>query len=337
MIELSFILPMYNVSKYLNNCVASILATNLIPSSFEILFVDDESPDDSKEIAEKIIKENPKYNFKLISQRNKGLGGARNTGMDNANGNYLIFLDPDDLIVDSDLKMTLNEAESNDLEIMEFNALLISPEGEKLGEIKVKNYKEILSGVRYSNQYYCSGSACNKMYSRQFLNKFNLRFMEKVYGEDFEFNTRVFYYAQRSKGYNKVVSAFLQSPNSITRNNDVTKKIKYLEDYVKILTNLHSHFSIVPVVNWEQSKYYYSRMALINTNAFIVLLKNRFPLSYALKYRNGLAHENLLYIKYSIAIKKKNFLRKLLLSNEKIFVLTFKVNNILRGINTIPL
>ena len=68
--------------------------TNLEGDSFEIIFVDDESPDNSKIVAKDIIKMYPGYNFKLISQTNKGLGGARNTGIDNAEGDYLIFLDP---------------------------------------------------------------------------------------------------------------------------------------------------------------------------------------------------------------------------------------------------
>lgn len=332
MIELSFILPMYNVATYLNKCVNSILKTSLDPKSFEILFIDDESPDNSKEIANEIIRENPMFNFKLISQKNKGLGGARNTGIDNATGNYLIFLDPDDLIVDQDLRRTLDEAQSNNLEILEFNALLISPDGKELGRIIVKNHDKIISGVQYSNQYYCSGSACNKLYSRQFLNKYDLRFMEKVYGEDFEFNTRVFYHALRSKGYNKVVSAFLQSPNSITRNNDLDKKIKYLEDYVKILTNLKSYFSSVPALTLQSKVYYHSRMALINTNSFIIILKNRLSLDYALKYRQKIAKDNLLFIKSKTIIKKKELVRVILFSNEKMFKLTFKMNNIFRGI-----
>ncbi len=325
---------MYNVADYLNKCVNSVLNTNLDPASFEIIFVDDESPDSSKEIASIIMRENPRYNFKLVSQKNKGLGGARNTGIDNASGNYLIFLDPDDFIVDTDLRKTIHEAHSNNLEILEFNALLISPEGKDLQKVKVKNHENVLSGVQYSNQYYCSGSACNKLYSLQFLNKYNLRFMEKVYGEDFEFNTRAFYHALRSKGCNKVVSAFLQSPNSITRNNDVSKKIKYLEDYVKILTNLQTYFSKLPALTLESNKYYHSRMALINTNSFILILKNRFSLNFAVQYRNRLASSNLLYIKRNTMVKKKNLLRMFLFSNKNMFVLAFKINSMLRGIKS---
>src|SRR5690606_2934082 len=195
MIELSFILPMYNVENYLNKCVKSILNTNLNPTSFEIIFVDDQSPDNSKGVAKKLISDHSNYSFKLISQKNKGLGGARNTGIDNADGNYLIFLDPDDLIVDQDMRRTIHEAQSNNLDVLEFNALLINPEGKELGKVEVKDHANIHSGIRYSNNFYCSGSACNKLYSRKFLNRFGLRFLEKVYGEDFEFNTRVFYHA----------------------------------------------------------------------------------------------------------------------------------------------
>jgi glycosyltransferase involved in cell wall biosynthesis len=327
---------MYNVAGYLTKCVDSVLKTNLDPKSFEIIFIDDESPDNSKEIANRIIVENAGYNFKLISQRNKGLGGARNTGIDSAVGRYLIFLDPDDLIVEHDMNSIVEEAQSYDLEVMEFNALLINEKGDVINRVGVKNHEDVLSGIHYSNQYYCSGSACNKLYFREFLNRHKLRFMEKVYGEDFEFNTRVFYQTLKVKGCNRVVSAFLQSPNSITRNTDISKKLKYLEDYIKILSNLKMFFSKVPPKTKEAAKYSFSRMSLINTNSFILILKNRIPSKFAIQYRNRLSNNGLLYIQNNILMKNKNLLRKYLFNNKQIFFLIIKINNILRGTVKFP-
>ncbi|WP_010517352.1 glycosyltransferase [Croceivirga radicis] len=338
MINLSIILPMYNVAGYLEKCVKSVMNTNLGGDSFEIIFVDDESPDNSKIVAKDIIKRYPEYNFKLISQTNKGLGGARNTGIDNAEGDYLIFLDPDDFIVDNNLEETLQNAKSNNLDILEFNATMVNSKGETIQTVKVNSYEKILSGIIYSNLFYCSGSACNKLYSRGFLNQFDLRFMEKVYGEDFEFNTRVFFHASRVKGLNKVVSAFLQSPNSITRNRDIDKKIKYLKDYIKILTNLKSYFSNIEVNQTSDAIIYYkSRMALINTNSFILLIKNKFPTDYALQYRKRLENDDLLFITSEIVIKKKNLVRKFLFQYQGMFFIVFKLNNIIKGTIKLPL
>ena len=81
MIKASIIIPMYNVAQYIEKCVQSVIDQNLKPGTFEVIMVNDDSPDNSLEIATSLSK---RYNFiTIISQKNKGLGGARNTGIQN--------------------------------------------------------------------------------------------------------------------------------------------------------------------------------------------------------------------------------------------------------------
>ncbi|HFD6724085.1 TPA: glycosyltransferase family 2 protein, partial [Enterococcus faecium] len=94
----SVIVPIYNVEKYLRKCVDSLLSQTL--KEIEIVLVDDGSPDASGEIADEYQK---KYsNVKTIHRENGGLGPARNTGIENATGEYVAFLDSDDW-VESDM------------------------------------------------------------------------------------------------------------------------------------------------------------------------------------------------------------------------------------------
>ena len=89
---LSIIIPVYNVEKYLHQCVDSVLAQNL--DSFEIILVDDGSPDNAGKICDEYAEKDARV--KVIHKENGGLSKARNTGIDAAEGEYIIFLDSDD-------------------------------------------------------------------------------------------------------------------------------------------------------------------------------------------------------------------------------------------------
>ena len=90
----SIIVPVYNVEQFLETCIESILHQNFI--DYEIIAVNDGSTDGSKEILEDYLKKTER--LKVIHQRNKGLGGARNTGIQTATGDYLLLLDSDDYL-----------------------------------------------------------------------------------------------------------------------------------------------------------------------------------------------------------------------------------------------
>src|SRR5690606_11351644 len=103
--NLTIIIPIYNVERYLDKCLSSIVSNNFHDFTYEVIIVDDESPDSSIDIAEKYAS---KYeNFTIFRQINKGLGGARNTGIDKANGEYVFFLDSDDYLINNKLKNVL--------------------------------------------------------------------------------------------------------------------------------------------------------------------------------------------------------------------------------------
>ena len=90
----SVVLPIYNVEKYLSRCLESVV--NQSYRKLEIILVDDESPDKCPEICDKwAAKDN---RIKVVHKKNAGLGHARNTGIENATGEYICFVDSDDYI-----------------------------------------------------------------------------------------------------------------------------------------------------------------------------------------------------------------------------------------------
>lgn len=319
MIKVSIIIPMYNVAHYLNTCIQSILDQNLKENTFEVIMVNDESPDNSLEIAKQLAS---KYSFiKVISQKNKGLGGARNFGIDQAQGNYLLFLDADDSLIPNTLNRIISIADKKNIDILEFAANLVDSYGNTIASVVTNSNNKVYNGVQYYNAIKYSGSACNKLYASAFINKYKLRFLEKIYGEDFEFNTRSFYRAQRVIAIDVVGAQFLQSPNSITRNKSKVVKDKYLQDFISILKSINN-FKQQEVDNYNNesvNNFFNERLTMVNINAFYLMFKNKYSFEEMNDFKNELISQNLLFIKHPVKIRKKEVFRKYILHNFKLF------------------
>lgn len=114
MIEISIIVPVYKVEKFLAECIDSILYQSF--KDFELLLVDDGSPDRSGEICEEYAKSDSR--IKVLHKNNGGLASARNFGLDSASGNYVIFVDSDDILADNALEILHNEIIENEADIV---------------------------------------------------------------------------------------------------------------------------------------------------------------------------------------------------------------------------
>lgn len=183
MVLLSFVIPVYNVEKYLNECIYSIskqIDDLNIKDIVEIIIVDDGSTDSSGNICEELAKEK-KY-IKVIHKENGGLAMARNTGLKIAVGKYIAFVDSDDRINMQCLANIIQWIKNTNAEICFMKAIKFFPNGkiEEFGE-KIER-KEVIGRkqkdvVRYiSTRPKFPGSACCKLYLQQFLNNNNILF-----------------------------------------------------------------------------------------------------------------------------------------------------------------
>lgn len=318
--QLSVIIPVYNVEKYIQKCIQSVLENDLNQDNFEIIIVDDQSPDKSIEIAQKIAQKHK--NIKIISQKNKGLGGARNTGISNSLGKYLLFLDSDDWYLPNTLSEILDLAIRKDLDILEFSAQGISTDGKIMYHIETET-SAILDGIKYYNKVRYMNSACNKLYKNEFLVSNNLFFLERIFIEDFEFNTRAFSKANRVCGISFLVAQFLQSEDSITRNNDDTKKTKMINDLVFVLQETKKTYNNFPKSkNSEVELFFEERMSFLVANIFYQMFKNKTKFSEFQKMKTQLKQQNLFYINHFIFQKNKNWFRKIMINNFWIFKIT---------------
>lgn len=211
--ELSIIVPVYNVEQYLEKCIKSLVNQTLDNLSYEIIIVNDGSPDNSQEI---IDKYSSKYsNIVALKKENGGLSDARNYGLDHAKGEYVAFVDSDDYVDVHMYKTMLNKAKERKFDMVVCDFKEIYSDHEVQGTSRVK--KDLLNSneVRAAmlDFYPC---AWNKIYKRELFA--NIRYKKGVWFEDVECLYRLlpivnsvgvvkktfYYYLQRSGSISKV-------------------------------------------------------------------------------------------------------------------------------------
>lgn len=116
MTDLSIIVPVHNVEKYVHTCLDSIFKQGLDDASFEVIIVNDGSTDSSMEIISDIIDQH--QNITIINQENQGLSVARNNGIAAAKGEYILMPDSDDLLIENSLKPLLDKAIETEVDIV---------------------------------------------------------------------------------------------------------------------------------------------------------------------------------------------------------------------------
>lgn len=309
--KISIIIPCYNVERYIAKCIESVYRQGLPETDFELIIINDESTDETLSSANEITKN--KDNVKIISQKNKGLGGARNTGIYYASGKYLLFLDADDHLISNVLSDLYTMAESDSLDILEFSAQGVNSTSE-VSYHQSNNSQVFSSGIEYYCKVRYMNSACNKLYRREFLVINNLMFLEQIFIEDFEFNTRCFVEVQRIKATDLLAVQFLQSENSITRNKDEVKKKKMVTDIVRVIKLTDKLYKSTPPT--EKSKIFFlERLNFLVATLFFQLVKRNASNLEVKELKTELRKEHLFYTNHPIFDFKKNLFRILLLKN----------------------
>ena len=136
---ISVIVPVYNVEKYLEECLDSIQCQTY--KNIEVLLVNDGSTDNSEEICERFCRQDSR--FHLINQENKGLSGARNRGMSESKGEFITFVDSDDVIKEDMLEQLMEQVTSEEIDIVE---CWYSNDQKELAILSPENVKIIFQG-----------------------------------------------------------------------------------------------------------------------------------------------------------------------------------------------
>ena len=247
---LSIIVPVYKVEQYIRPCILSIFNQNLNDSDFELVLVDDETPDNSFERINDIIDSH--NNITILRQQNAGLSAARNTGLKSAKGDYVLFVDSDDLLVPKQLCRLLDKAieETPDLLITKFIKLTDheierwSHEKKQDCEFQIKTGTSAFIDDLNPQQCY----VWRTIYRRQFLLENNLFFIPGLYFEDVPFTTICYITAKKCILTSTLLYIYRQRQGSIV--SSITKeKLLHLNRVVEYLWDLKQNNSFSIQVN----------------------------------------------------------------------------------------
>lgn len=184
------VLPIYKVEKYLDRCINSVV--NQSYKNLEILLIDDGSPDNCPQICDEWALKDKR--IRVIHKQNEGLGMARNTGIDNATGEYICFFDSDDYIALNTIELALSVADINKSEIVTFGLSSVNSKGEVTSKFIPCSEKKIFSGdevikeflpeliapnphKKGTTRFYLS--SCVFMYSMKLIKTSNWRFVSE--------------------------------------------------------------------------------------------------------------------------------------------------------------
>lgn len=240
---------MYNVEKYLEECLQSV--TNQTFQNLEIICIDDASTDKTLMIADSIAKRDNRICV-LKNQSNKGLSYTRNRGMDVANGKYIYFLDSDDMIKKDAIQELWDEAEGKELDVVFFD-----------GEVIYENERLEKSFIGYSQQHFYDYNPIMKgkeafstmqknrewavnvyrqFWKRKFLQERNARFENGIIHEDELFSTLIIMEVQRCSIIKQKLHVRRLRENSIMTSEKSKEDMRgYFKCLCKLIEYLNGH------------------------------------------------------------------------------------------------
>lgn len=234
----SVIVPVYNVEKYLKECVDSILSQTF--TDFELILVDDGSKDSSGAICDEYAAKDNRV--KVIHKENGGQSTARNMGVDAATGQYVIFLDSDDMFCDNHFFEQVKEKASDNPDVIVYRYCKYYEDGKiddcgiKLDKIDSTDKVEILRELVKRDAFFCScWSKCTKL---SVLKENNISFDANLSCEDMDWYYSVVQKAITFKVIDKPFVYYRQRANSVTS----SFKVKNVTDYIYTIRKWSNNF-----------------------------------------------------------------------------------------------
>lgn len=269
MLKLSIIVPIYNVEPYLRKCVDSLLTQDLPKDEYEIILVDDGSPDGCPAICDEYAQalhlsggSRKGANIVVIHQPNAGLSAARNSGLKVAQGKYVQFVDSDDYLEPNVLGGLVAQMERENLDVLRFDYqnVRITSDGtyETFQPYKqphqVDKRTNVADGITYLNER--MGYAC---YAVMYVVKRSLLmssqqspifFTEGIHFEDVDWTPRMLLAAGRVSSTMTIVYNYLLREGSITGVTDIAKKKKNVDDMLRVIDTLNTELVKYPQCQW---------------------------------------------------------------------------------------
>lgn len=268
MMVISFIIPVYNVQKYIEDCLISILCQ--LNNKVEIIFINDGTEDNSIKIVESYIKDlslEQQQNFVIIHQKNLGQSAARNNAIEIAKGQYIGFIDSDDVIAENYFENILNIIENYEPDIIRFkyatfNRLLNESIPQNIflpneGMERLNN--DILINIFNDMAWFSCINVIKKNFFDQ--NKYPIG----VYFEDVSLISKIFTQAKNIYFLNETLYFYRLHQNSSIRNSSANNILKIIHSHKEILREMD--------IRLKKEKIYSSIFVSFSISYFNLLIK----------------------------------------------------------------
>lgn len=272
---LSVIVPMYKEERYIEKCLSSILIMDM--PGMEILAVDDGSPDRCAEIAGRMAEKDSR--LRVISQSNEGSGGARNKGIAESSGKYLLFVDGDDSIDADVVSRMVDRMERENLDMLCGKAVMVSENGSKSGVMEDRfSTDTVLDPAAAPELLTVLPSACLKMVRRSIASQPDCRFPGKVWFEDLRTTPkwiakcrRIGFCDQPFYRYLYNRSGSIMNSTSLSRQHEIVDALEDLQQWFRE-HGLADHYSKELEFLWIQHGYLYgiNRIARIDSHSPLI-------------------------------------------------------------------
>lgn len=289
---ISFIIPAYNVEKTIDRAINSILNQKNANLDYEIIVVNDGSNDKTNLVMEKYKDINK---IKYYEKENSGVASTRNYGANKAQGDYIIFVDGDDYICESMLQDIQPYIEEK-IDLIKWNPIFVDNNAIELRKDENVEFGKV-SGEKGFNLLFGKDKLIDCLWNYAIKKEIVLEFPEGTYHEDFAVMPLILLKAKTMVALNKYEYFYVQSQNSIMRNDDNKKKIKKLKDILMHYDNL-----IYEVDNLSINKLTRQNFKIFLTNSLLVITPE-------------LDKENKMFFKKEL--KKRNIAKNIKIRNIK--------------------
>ena len=215
--KLSIVVPVYNVEKFIRPCLESVFGQGLDDEDYELIVVNDGTPDRSMEMIADLLSQHS--NITVINQANQGVSIARNNGMSKATGDYILFLDSDDMLVESSLPVILKQALEKRPDIIVADYLKMNDEDVSSSKVQVVQ-PDIIEWTEITGRElfykYERVTVWHRLYRLGFLLEHHIQFMPGVTYEDNPFTYECYLKGARCLKTNMLLNIYRRHKDSIT-------------------------------------------------------------------------------------------------------------------------
>ena len=265
--NLTIIIPAYNREKTIKRALDSVIGQ--IDEIAELMIINDGSTDATGEIAEQ-YKEKYPQKISYFEKQNEGVAATRNFGITHAKSDYIMFLDSDDYIENNLIKQ-LEKYMNENIDIIKFKSQCVNDNNELINKIDGPVFDSIIGQDAFNKLAFSDiliDSPCLYIFKKELFIKNDLFFREGTYHEDFGLIPLVLIIAKSIVSLDLYGYYYVQTDNSITRNNDYKKTIKRFEDCLLHYDNMLEFISKFDFSN--QTK---QNLKIYYTNAILLKLK----------------------------------------------------------------